>query len=169
MRTMFARADAFNQPIGRWNVSSVTDMYAMFYSESRALFNQPLDAWDVSKVTSMQRMFFFNQVFNQPLEAWDVSRVVDMSNMFAFARDFDQPLGGWNVSSVIDMGGMFFSLYGRNFRQNLCPWGPLLQGRSVVFQDPQFGRNIFYGTKCPSTANPNLLSSPPGPFCHACV
>ncbi len=45
----------FNQPIGNWDVSNVTDMYGMFFELST--FNQPIENWDVSNVTNMFRMF----------------------------------------------------------------------------------------------------------------
>ena len=53
---MFYNATAFNQPIGSWNVSKVTDMAAMF-AEAKA-FNQPIGDWDVSNVTNMSDMFW---------------------------------------------------------------------------------------------------------------
>ena len=40
MRILFSFSD-LNQPIGNWDVSSVTDMFGMFY---RSKFNQPIDA-----------------------------------------------------------------------------------------------------------------------------
>jgi hypothetical protein len=67
MTGMF-QSTIFNQPIGKWNVSKVTDMNGMFYSAIQ--FNQPINtkpnvtmngatytAWDVSKVTDMRNMF----------------------------------------------------------------------------------------------------------------
>ncbi|KAG7357665.1 fibronectin domain containing protein [Nitzschia inconspicua] len=52
MYQMFKNAIAFNQDIGRWEVSNVTDMSAMFqYAQT---FNQDIGHWDVSNVTDME-------------------------------------------------------------------------------------------------------------------
>jgi surface protein len=78
----FARA--FNQDTRSWDVSSVTDMGAMFYSATT--FNQNIGSWDVSKVTNMNHMlyrviFMFHIVawFNRDVRSWDLSNVTDMS------------------------------------------------------------------------------------------
>ena len=42
-------ATAFNQPIGDWDVSNVTDMSHMFYGATA--FNQDLSSWSVDGVT----------------------------------------------------------------------------------------------------------------------
>jgi surface protein len=55
MGAMFQGANAFNQPIGNWNVSSVTNMVGMFASSTA--FNQPIGSWNVSSVTFMDNMF----------------------------------------------------------------------------------------------------------------
>ena len=49
-------AISFNQPIGNWDVSSVTDMSSMFYNASS--FDQPLGNWNVSNVILMENMFY---------------------------------------------------------------------------------------------------------------
>ena len=42
MRWMFADAEAFNQPLNKWDVSNVTNMKCMF--KNARSFNQPLHA-----------------------------------------------------------------------------------------------------------------------------
>ena len=55
MSGMFLGAKAFNQPIGNWDVSKVTDMSKMFAGAKA--FNQPIGDWDVSNVTKMGAIF----------------------------------------------------------------------------------------------------------------
>jgi len=56
MHAMFNYAYAFNQPIGKWDVSKVENMEVMFCGA--AAFNQPIGGWVVSKVQNMQQMFY---------------------------------------------------------------------------------------------------------------
>ena len=95
---MFTYCRKFNQPIGSWDVSNVTDMHSLFVSNN--VFNQPLNNWDVSSVTDMQLMFRDCKVFNQPLNNWNVSNLDKMAGTFKGARLFNQDIGGWNVSNV---------------------------------------------------------------------
>ena len=116
---MFWGPNLFNQPIGNWNTSNVTNMSAMFGTENN-MFNQPIGKWNVSKVVDMSGMFWGASNFNQSLEQWDVSSVKDMSRMFNGAKSFNQPLKNWDVSSVKDMSSMFEEA--KAFNQSLKNW-----------------------------------------------
>lgn len=140
MSWMF-RDSTFNQPIGEWDTSNVTEMYQMFYNDTS--FNQPIGEWDVSRVKDMSSMFFKSWSFNQDISKWDVSNVTKMNYMFQetpFNQDiskwdvsnvtnmrymfnaspFNQPIGNWDVSSVQKMGYMFCDA--KSFNQDLSQW-----------------------------------------------
>jgi surface protein len=97
MSYMFNGNTYFNQPIGDWDVSNVTNMVGMF---AYAAFNQPIGNWDVSNVTTMQNMFFYSNSFNQPIGDWNVSNVTRMQYMFAYAAAFNQDISSWSVGNV---------------------------------------------------------------------
>ena len=108
----------FNQPIGSWDVSNVTNMRLMFY-EARD-FNQEIVNWDVSNVTDMAEMFHHTESFNQVIGNWDVSNVTRMEFMFYRTYSFNRPIGNWDVSSVISMEEMFSSA--TSFNKDLSSW-----------------------------------------------
>ena len=93
---MFFDATFFNGDISEWNVSGVTDMYAMFIRADS--FNGDISEWDVSGVTDMYAMFAYADSFNGDISEWDVSGVTDMSAMFLGAYSFTQDLGSWYIT-----------------------------------------------------------------------
>ena len=56
MEWMFGYCLNFNHNIENWDVSNVTNMYAMFYNCTN--FSKSLKNWNVSNVTNMEEMFF---------------------------------------------------------------------------------------------------------------
>ena len=127
----------FNQPIGNWNVSRVTDMSSMFNANSNGgqLFNQNLNTWNVSNVKNMSFMFSGAQSFNNGNLSglanqltWDTSSCTNMANMFAINPAFNSNLGTgttpWNVSNVTNMSYMFYNDTATlsAFNQNIGAW-----------------------------------------------
>ena len=134
---IFQDCSSFNQPIGNWDVSNVTNINYMFV---RSPFNQPLNNWDVSSVVNMVGVFFQASSFNQDISDWDVSNVTNMSYMFYNAFDFNQPLNNWNVSNVTTMLGM---LRNSEFDHPLDSWNVSNVTNMVeMFRDSPFDHPI---------------------------
>ena len=95
----------FNQDIGGWDVSNVTNMSAMFAAADAGPMNSyvkpgNIGKWDVSNVTDMNNMFQGDVEFNEDISKWNVSNVTNMRNMFLFAHKFNQDISGWDISNV---------------------------------------------------------------------
>jgi surface protein len=109
MSKIFNHATVFNENISTWDVSNVTDMSNIFYTEEKntfyteeeiSVFNQPIGFWDTSSVTNMSSMFQNAVTFNQYIGSWDTSKVTNMNSMFNGASSFNQNISVWNVTSV---------------------------------------------------------------------
>jgi surface protein len=156
MAGMFWDATTFNQNIGGWDVSNVTDMSRMF--RSAAVFNQNISGWDVSSVTNMLEMFYLATNFNQNIGGWDVSSVTDMEGMFNSASIFDQNIGSWDISNVTNfvdfMNNKTFTNYSAtNLNAIYNGWSLLTLQPNIVIDfntikytaAGQSGRNILTG------------------------
>jgi hypothetical protein len=137
----------FNQDIGAWDVSGVTDFSNMF--RFTALFNNGgspnIQNWNVSSAIYMDGVFSRANRFNQPLANWErstpgntstLANVQIMANLFSSSNNslgFNQPIGNWNVSSVINMNNMF---YRSPFNQDIGAWNVSNVSNFVGFGSP---------------------------------
>jgi len=135
-----------NPAINNWNTSSLTTIWYMF---RYCYFNQPIGNWDVSNVTDMEGAFTAAWNFNQDIGGWDTSSVTRMSLMFASDGvnnnlPFNQNLGAWNISSVTTMTNFMFGKLAANFSPNnfantLCGWATTAQnGLGITFGSAQY-------------------------------
>mmetsp|Transcript_21699 Transcript_21699/g.32862 ORF Transcript_21699/g.32862 Transcript_21699/m.32862 type:complete len:181 (-) Transcript_21699:180-722(-) len=81
-------ARTYGWPIGKWNVSQVTNFHDIF--ECLYDFNEDIGDWDMSNATNLAWMFNHDACsFNQDLSKWNTSQVASMQCMFFDARSFN--------------------------------------------------------------------------------
>ena len=97
----------FNQTISGWNIGEYVDgtisMQNMFLDNNA--FNQPIGTWDMSKVTNIQSMIQQADGFNQDLSSWVVTGITNaldfMKNSDGLSTtNYDRILSGWSSQAV---------------------------------------------------------------------
>jgi len=160
----------FNQNIGNWNTSKVTNMASMF--QNQVEFNQDLStkvvtvgnstyiAWSTTNVTNMTFIFGGgerNGKFNGNVTNWDISKITSMQALFANKIDFNQDIStkvvtvsgssyiAWNTTNVTILTSLFScSVNSGNFNQNIGNWDTSrVTSMSFMFNgQPKFNQDI---------------------------
>ena len=91
----------------RWDTGNVNNMFQTFRN-CNALKAQ-VGGWDVSKVTNMYAMFAYNYALTElDVSRWQTGRVEDMGAMFAYCYDLTYlDVSKWNTGSVKSFKAMF--------------------------------------------------------------
>jgi Mycoplasma protein of unknown function, DUF285 len=141
--------------------------------ELAGTYGWPMNNWCTSNVTNMSHLLSVDRNplavnFDQNISRWDVSSVRDFSYLFLGAASFSHDVSRWRVGRATRMDGMFRNA--TSYSHSLCEWGRRLVigrgGGSVAVSVSV--EQMFRGSGCRSTADPNLDAVPPSPLCAPC-
>lgn len=130
-------ARVYGWPIGKWNVSQVTNFSRVFKCQDQ--FNEDISEWDMSNATTLNMMFNGASSFNQDLSQWNTSRVTKMIGTFSRAFSFNGDISTWDTSQVTSISGMFYRA--KSFNGDISRWDTSkVTGMSMMF----YGASSFH-------------------------
>jgi surface protein len=189
MVAMFRGNSSFNQNIGHWDVSRVTNMNTMFYENfgfrnsgsadinnwrpiscsnfssmfQTSVFNQPIGNWPISASGVNMNSMFRASSLNQNIGAWDVSKVTNMGNMFqdnsAFNNSGSADINNWRPISCSNFGSMFYNASAFNQPIGNWPISASNIGMGYMFSTSPFNQNIGSWDVSKVTAMNNMFQS----------
>ena len=149
MGHMFYLNNAFNQPIGSWDVSNVTSLSTLSGMRNMfagGVFNKNIGNWNMSNVKRIDDMFSSNLYFNNggdpSISAWTLNSCFTTARMFSNSDAFNQPINNWgnSLSAVTDMTGMFNG--NGIFNQDISSWNvSSVQNMSDMFKNSVFNND----------------------------
>ena len=117
-RYLFYVNNAFNKPIGNWNLISASRLEGMFYNASN--FNQDISA-------SIQT------VGSETYNAWYLKSAENLISMLREARAFNKDIGNWYVNNVSDFNSTFYNT--DSYQHSLATQSVSLNGVSYTSWD----------------------------------
>ena len=97
--------------VSDWDVSNVTDMFAMFANCNNLISTGDLSNWNISNVEDTEAMFFACEKLESigDLSNWNISNIKYMASMFDECKQLKSvgDLSKWDVSCVHNMNYMF--------------------------------------------------------------
>ena len=141
-KEMFKDSDFTGGPyVNAWFAGSnvLEDASGMF--EGATKFNEHIGAWNMSGVTNLSNMFKNTVLFNSYIANWDVSSVTDASGMFEGSQAFQKVITAWNWAALKNASSMFKN---STYKGYISPWfksPKVLEDASNMFEGVSFSGN----------------------------
>tara|TARA_B100000035_G_scaffold91129_1_gene76904 strand:- start:35 stop:2668 length:2634 start_codon:yes stop_codon:yes gene_type:complete len=148
--SMFEGANAYNQSVSTWDMTTVENASAMFKNAED--YNRYMGSWfdssDSNSITDVSSMFEGANSFNSSIQTWDATTIEDASSMFKnnsviqnglyhlFKKDSSKTYALKNVSSMFEGTDLFDG--------DISSWDmTVVENTSSMFKNTKvFNRNV---------------------------